>query len=376
MEIIVVGQEPKRDHRQTRWPADRLDGRRASACQAGPVGHGRRGRVVSADTGRPLRGATLRLVSLEVMRVAKTAVTDAEGKYEFTGLVAGRYQLEASAERHLGLRYGQRRPAEAGRPIDLSDGARVDTADFALPRPGAIEGVLLDEFGDPAPNIVVQIARLDFIAGRRRLLPIGNANATRLTDDQGHFRIAGLAPGDYYVTALCGAFAEQHETGGFAPTHYPGTSDAASARPVRVGFGAAVAQATFALVPARMARVSGTVMDAAGQPSGATLLLMHRDQAGTTDSLMARGLATDGRFLFRNVPPGTYIIQGFGPSSSGSLGQAPFGWAPFVVKETDVTDVSVVVSAGAWARGRIVLEQGDKCFAIRNDPAGAIPRCQ
>ena len=165
-----------------------------------------------------------------------------------------------------------------------------------------------------------------------------------------------MAPGDYYVAALCGAFAEQNETGGFAPTYYPGTTDAATARPVRVGFGVATVPVTFALVPARMARVSGTVMTAGGQPSGATVLLMHSDQAGTVDSLMARGLAKDGPFTFRNVPPGTYVIQGFGSSPSGALGQAPFGWVPLVVNERDITDVSVVVSPGAWARGRIVLE--------------------
>ena len=334
------------------------------------------GRVVAADTGRPLKGAVLQLVSYEVMRVAKSAVTDAQGRYEFTGLLAGRYQLEASAERYLGLQYGQRRPPEPGKPIDLREGERFEAAVIALPRAGAIEGRLLDEFNDPAPNIIVQASRLEFVAGRHRLLPLGSRIAPRPTDDKGQFRIAGLGPGSYYLCALSGAFTEQNEVGGFAPTYYPGTAEVSEARPVRLGFGESATNLTITLVPARMARVAGALVDPSGRPvARGTVMLFPSDSLNTVGFMAARGTSgPDGAFVFRNVPPGTYTIQAFGsPVGGGSLGQAPFGWLRTIADGTDVTGLVVKVAPGVTARGRIVFE-GDTAPPPNRDEVRVSPR--
>ena len=155
------------------------------------------GRVVAADSGKPIRGASLRLLSFEVLRVPRTVATDADGRFEFTGLLPGQYQLDATAERHLPASFGQLRPSEPGRPIDLTAGQQFTNADFALARVGAIEGAVVDEFGDPVPNVAIVVYRSEYAAGRRRLMPIGSATATRPTDDKGRFRLYNLAPADY-----------------------------------------------------------------------------------------------------------------------------------------------------------------------------------
>ncbi len=315
------------------------------------------GRVVAADSGKPLRGAVMRLLSFTVEGVNETSATDAQGRFEFAGLAPGRYQLEASKEGYLGLQFGQRRPPEPDRPIDLLAGEQFDKADFSLPRAGAIEGALMDEFGDPAPNILVQVSRLDYVAGRRRLMPIGSQNTARPTDDKGQFRVYGLAPGDYYVSALSGAFTEQNETGGFAPTYYPGTPDAASARVVRVGVGESAEDIKFSLVPARMARISGTVFSEGGQPVRATLILTQSDRLGVSEFLAARGRSNaDGSFTFRNVPPGRFVVQAFGPSPNGALGQSPFGWMPVTINGEDQIGLDVKLSPDVVIRGRIVFD--------------------
>src|SRR5207247_5646557 len=81
-----------------------------------------RGRIVAADTGKPLRRASVSLSSLDSGGRPRTANTNADGRYEFKELPAGRYSLSAARSGYLQLRYGQRRPLEAVRPLQIFDG--------------------------------------------------------------------------------------------------------------------------------------------------------------------------------------------------------------------------------------------------------------
>ena len=322
------------------------------------------GRVVASNTGRPVRGATMTLLSWEVMRVAKRAATDQEGRFEFTGLVPGRYQLSASATGFVAVEFGGApvtgRSGE-GRPIDVREGERFDKADFSLRRPGAIEGRLLDEFGDPAPDLQVQLATVEFVAGRHRLMPV--ASPMNATDDKGHFRVAGLSPGNYFLTAPWTQDTEkQGATAAFAPTLYPGTTELASAQPIRVGVSEDTTGITLSLVPAPMAKVSGRLVDAAGQPTVGAVMMNLSDRSGGALIVPVRtSTRADGSFTFTGVPPGTYVIQAFGQqvSTAGNLGASEFGWAPVTVDGVDITGLTVRVRQGPAARGRIVLEDDD-----------------
>jgi hypothetical protein len=182
--------------------------------------------------------------------------------------------------------------------------------------------------------------------------------------------VYGLAPGTYYVSALAGAFAEQAETGGFAPTYYPGTTDVASAQPVKLALGQQL-DLTFPLVPARMARISGRVIDASGKPvSRATLTLSTSDRLGVSVFNITRGRAeADGTFVFRNVPPGGFTLQAFGAqvAAAGNLGAAEFGWLPITVDGEDQNGLTVEVSAGSSLKGRFTTED----LSVPFDPKAA-----
>ena len=54
-----------------------------------------RGHVVAADTGQPLRKAQVRISSND-SRENRMTTTDADGRYEFKELPAGRYSVQAS----------------------------------------------------------------------------------------------------------------------------------------------------------------------------------------------------------------------------------------------------------------------------------------
>ena len=91
-----------------------------------------RGRVLSVENGGPVRRAQVRILSPDIG--SKTAMTDAEGRYEFRELPAGRFNLSANKAGYVTVQYGQTRPFESGKPIDLGDGQILDKADISMPR--------------------------------------------------------------------------------------------------------------------------------------------------------------------------------------------------------------------------------------------------
>jgi predicted outer membrane repeat protein len=91
------------------------------------------------------------------------------------------------------------------------------TANLALTRGGAIQGRVIDKFGDPLAGTRVQVLRSRMIRGQRRLQTMGPGD---LTDDTGEFRVYGLPPGDYYVTASTGPADSARRD---PPIFFPGT---------------------------------------------------------------------------------------------------------------------------------------------------------
>ena len=328
------------------------------------------GTVTDATTGKPIRGAQILLLPApgQGQRITNWTRSDALGRFEYKSLTAQRYTIEFRARRFITLTYGQKRPGDSGTEIQLAD-AQDYRADMKLPATSAIEGALLDEFGDPAPSIAVQLAQRVYAAGRQRVVP--STLAVPPTDDRGRYRITGVEPRDYFVVALSGVYTDANEVGGFAPTYYPGTVDAGGASPITVAFGSDTSGIIFPLVPAKTFAVRGIMADADGRPvSGrGTLWVATPDHLKRPDMQIARAVtAADGSFVLRNVPQGMYTLQGFAPPAPGyrgpgNLAAMPFGWLPLSVGDADVDGVVLKTSAGTSLRGKIVVE----------DSAGAAP---
>lgn len=327
------------------------------------------GLVTRSDTSQPLANVTVRLVRWEggFGQPVPLKRTEADGRFAFDGLRAGEYAITFSADAFVTLEFGQRRPLEGGRRIQLRETEHFDNADISLPPTTAIEGRLLDEFGDPAPGMTVQIARVQFVAGKRRLMPAAGATASRPTDDLGQFRLFNLAPGDYYLMALAGPFAGPDDPSGFTVTYFPGTRVPTDASPVHLEVGRDATGIVFQLVPASMSTVSGVLTDEAGKPIPGEAMLLPTNGGDVRSLIMGRiPVGPDGAFTFRNVAPGTYVIQAYGrPVGGGNLGRAPFGFLPLTLAGSDVADLTLTVPTGATARGKIVLD-GDAAPPVPN----------
>jgi protocatechuate 3,4-dioxygenase beta subunit len=335
-----------------------------------PTGTGRiAGRITDAASGAPIKNAVVTVASTEGIPSGGRTLTDARGRFEFTSLAARKYRLHVEAQRHFALDYGRTRPGDpaGGVPIDVAEGQDV-VADMALPPLPhlSVEGIITDEFGDPAPGIEVTVAQKQYVAGRHRMMVHGGMYYD--TDDTGHYRISGLDPGDYYVTALAGAFADEDDMGGFAPTYYPGTSDVGAAASITVAPGADILNVSFPLVPGRTVTVSGVMVDAEGKPvsKGASIWLITPDRLRRPDIQRAlKFTADDGQFIFRNVPPGAYMLKGNGPAVPGggrndwNPSIRPFGSLPVTVGDSDLDGLVLKVTDGTTLRGRITLEEGD-----------------
>lgn len=328
-----------------------------------PKGTGRiAGTVTCADTGKPIPAAVVQLQSAGTPQPARTK-SDDRGHFEFSDLVAGTHVLVATADGYVPLDATVNRPSGIGKPLTLADGQRIDNADVKLAVPGAIEGRVVDEFGDPAPGVTIQLGQMVLAWGRPTLLPGSPRNGSGPTDDQGRFRFSGLPPGEYYVMALSGPFGRSNNSAfsspgeglaGFAPTYFPGTDKAGSAKPVVVEVGAPTPAISFALVAAPMSTVSGTVTDTAGQPIARANLMLLQTQGGEVRSMIPANTVTaaDGTFSYRNIPPGTYVLQSFGPRSFGSAPiTVPAGGDP-----AGVTGVAVTNRPLTSARGRLTFE--------------------
>ena len=188
-----------------------------------------RGRVVGGESGQALRRAIVRLQGQE-FREGRVASSDEEGRWEIKDLPAGRYNLTASKGGYVQLNYGQRRPFERGRPIELADGQTLENVNFNLPRGSVIAGRIIDEFGEPVADVMVSALHYRTFSGRRRLVPVGRFG---MTDDMGHFRMYGLAPGDYYISATLRAVAEWDSTSAQATSRRATRRPTTPARPAR-----------------------------------------------------------------------------------------------------------------------------------------------
>jgi len=321
-----------------------------------------KGQVLAAGSGTPVRRAQVRAMSFEGRGGGVTS-TDAQGNFEIRELSAGRYNVSASKGGFVMAQFGQRRPGDAGTPIDLSDGQTADKVNFLLSRGSVISGRIVDDGGEPVAGTMVTAVRYQFVSGARRLVPAGGEGSNDRTDDQGVFRLYGLPPGEYFISAnnrsnqFMGPGVNNTEADGFAPTYFPGTPNIGEAARVTVRAGQEMT-ANFAMIVARMARVRGRALNSRGEPAANVMLMMTPDDGtmGMGMNMLNSMVAGDGSFQFANVAPGRYNLQAR-PSGMPSA-NSEFATLKVTVGNDDLDNLIVMTSAGSIARGVVMTDEG------------------
>ncbi len=310
------------------------------------------GSLVAADSGRPVRRARVTLGG-GTPRISQSVTTDDQGRFSFTKVPAGDFNLQASKIGFLDAIYGQKQPGSgrAGTPIVLRAGQQLDRIVMQIPKGGVITGTVLDEAGDPAFGTQVRAYRYVMRTGERTLESSGSGQA----DDRGIYRIPALPPGEYIVaaiardqsdadnkmmaeakmTAMASAAAVSRSADvqaqmatemkkvldainsggdpandpptGYAPVYYPGTTQAASASTVTIGISEEHPNVDVPLQLVPLARVNGVVVSSEGPlPPGLQVTLV--DNGMPLPGLGSRAIrpGPDGKFSVPGIAPGRY----------------------------------------------------------------------
>ncbi|MFL5357905.1 carboxypeptidase regulatory-like domain-containing protein [Archangium sp.] len=298
------------------------------------------GRVVNA-AGQPLPGVRLELKEQgtgEANDAWSDTTTSAEdGTFVLDALQPIDHRLRARLEDFLPTDQTVRAPA-SGVQVVLRAGAGV-------------EGEVVDEQERPVLQARVVLKLADPHGAEESAW----SRETR-TDERGHFRMQGLEPGGYVVSAGSET-GEELRTGGPQPVESRGTE------PARV---------RLQLQRFAGLTLSGIVVDEAGNPvSGATLALQPEEQT-TPEQVgyfqMRRGeprTGADGRFQVHHLMAGRYWLRA---SAEGyRFEQAPDqprypvrvkSHPPGVEARAGATDVRIVLEKAARLRGRAVRPDG------------------
>ena len=333
-------------------------------------------------------------------------VAAGDGRFVFHSLPPGQFQVTASMPGYapsltpssssvgLGQMLVMGATATPGSPAStslvLAEGEVMKDVKVRLWKYAAVEGVVLDDNGEPAVALTVLAVRRTSMGGRARYVPAGSGR----TDDRGAYRISSLLPADYVfvvqqahvalpaavietlvsmgtsgsvggdmsaaeaaVEALfsAGGGAVNSISGGvrmgnylvagssgavpfvnadgrvmaFQTTFHGGATAPMDAAVITLASGEQRSAVDFRLRLTPTVRVAGVATGPAGPvPNLAVRLVVPADGVATdTDVDVASTVSTaDGRFAFHGVPPGQFAIRAQ-KQPGGMAGLAPPGIA-------------------------------------------------
>jgi hypothetical protein len=219
---------------------------------------------------------------------------------------------------------GREASTPTGAIMTLAPGQEMKDLLFRLIPAAIISGHLENEDGDPLPWARVSALHEIYADGKRTLSSVG----TVATNDRGEYRLFGLRPGRYFISAVFhpGAtragdseddeFGEiEGEKENYVRTYYPGTPDTTKAEAITVRAGEEIPSMDFMLRPSAVYRVKGHVTNLLAtdskRPRGIMVFATQRNSAVlATHMTFGQGniAKPDESFDLPGVLPGSYTI--------------------------------------------------------------------
>ncbi|HUO16551.1 MAG TPA: carboxypeptidase-like regulatory domain-containing protein [Verrucomicrobiae bacterium] len=325
------------------------------------------GTVTKEPGSEPVKKALIELIAEDQTSGGDyTAISAPDGSFRIEGILPGRYRL--FAERTGYLEFDKHHSHSEGRVLTLGDGQELKSLQIDLQAAAVVRGRVTDEDGDPLPNAQVSVMRQTFSSGHNRLEQIGSER----TNDLGEYRVAGLAPGNYYVSVNpppdlkslienSGASSQGRTADkpsmSYQTTYYPGTPDRSEAVSIQLHPGDEF-PVNFSLTPGPTLSVRGAVVNL---PPRSTAIIMLQSRDFNT-VLSGADMHKDGSFEIHDVSPGSYTIL-----ASIENGPVPMlARQSLQVSGSSVEGVRLAPQPGGSIRGRLHFE--NKGSLVRFDP--------
>jgi hypothetical protein len=321
------------------------------------------GIVLDAASNTPIRRAIVTLSTVETQPQDAVAWTDANGRFSFGYLPAGRYQLRVMKDGYQLAAYGARNPRRPPETIQLAAGESRRDLVFHLQLVSSISGVVLDEDGEPITGVQVQVMRPEFQRGKRRLV---GGPATN-TDSAGHYRLTGLVGGQYSVATRGvnrpafrihpeAAAGEPPQQYAYGSQYYPAVDRAESATLITVQPGQEITSIDFRLPARAMTSIGGKIV----MPS----------DAGSVKNVsvnITSGDSNSGSFAggFGAGPPEYQFNHQLAPGSYVLVAQATIDGKPYRgVQNIDagpqgLHDLAILLEGSIDLAGRVSVEGPD-----------------
>ncbi|MGA8593949.1 MAG: carboxypeptidase-like regulatory domain-containing protein [Bryobacteraceae bacterium] len=209
------------------------------------------GTAVDSETRSPLPGTEVQVSPIGKPDLIESVIADANGRFEFSNLFAGKYSLEAVRSGYLRSSFEQH--GRYSTAVVVGPGLSATDLIFPLKRKASISGTITDQDGEPVPHATVEALRQSVVEGLRAITDAGSGNA----GEDGKYRIGGLESGTYFLVVTAQpwysqqAIASEHELSvvgriptenapdskldaAYPVTYYPGVSDDSEAAPIQL----------------------------------------------------------------------------------------------------------------------------------------------
>ena len=318
------------------------------------------GRVIDAETETPISGALLQIGSFKMGERSMQVEAGPRGEFRLEGVAAGDYVIVASPPEYRATHLPQVFNGDmtqimmgSGPPsLQLSNGERREDIVIKLARAFAVDGMVVDELGEPMANVSVSAELVQLVPGT---FPVGMERGQR-TDDRGVFRVFGLGPAtyrvcasperDFQVTTGEGNVFERR----YVKTCYP-SAPAGSGERIAISPTATLPVLTIVMQRSTGYTIAGRATSESGSPN--VQVNVQRIGDGGPRHISAE-MRQGGNFTARGVTPGKYRISARAGEVSGPF-DSTREQAETIVEVTgaDVVGLELVARKGATLVGRI-----------------------
>ena len=322
------------------------------------------GMVIRSLDSAPLKNATVQLVSGEDREHTIATRTTADGHFDLRSVPSGQYRLKVSRDGYVEQEFGQKKPSDPGATFALKPGQKMSDLIFTLGRAGVITGHVFNADGEPVPNAMLNAIRQVYREGKREF----ESSAWDRSNDLGEYRILGLAPGRYYVSAeeqtwnrVVGdkefnAVEKDIEEKGYAKTYFPATFDLGRASTVAVKEGEEIPAVDILMKEVVVHRVRGKVTNLLSKTRGAQnvqVIVLRRGSEAEWSVVVATNIAkADGTFEIPAIPPGEYSLLAY----SFDEGKVHSTQEDLDVGNADIEGLALTIAPGVTIPGRVTWE--------------------